>query len=94
MHINMDWGRLWIISMWFWYLIYVGMIRAKLKEFGYEKENMGLLKNYIEKNHVKILENMFRGWRWCNFILVLEFWKIRILPLNSKNNHFGPWYGL
>jgi hypothetical protein len=37
------------------------MIRAKLKEFGYEKENMGLLKNYIEKNHVKILENMFRG---------------------------------
>jgi hypothetical protein len=55
---------------------------------------MGLLKNYIEKNHVKILENMFRGWRWCNFILVLEFWKIRILPLNSKNNHFGPWYGL
>jgi len=35
MHIYMDWDRLWIISMWFWYLINVGMIRAKLKEFGY-----------------------------------------------------------
>ena len=80
MHINMNWDRLRIISMWFWCLIYVGMIRAKYKEFWYYKENMGLLKNYIE-----II--MLKSWKIC---LEVEDDLISIWSLNFGKLGFYP----
>lgn len=47
------------------------MIRAKLKEFGYQKKYMGLLQNYIEKI-------MLKSWKICLEVEddVISFWSL------------------